>query len=171
MNPVERVARRLDAAQQRSTPIAFVVGVVKKYTDDNGGVMAAALAHSAFVSIFPLLLVFVTILGLVAASDPALRAPVLTGQGAAFAGISHQFPIIGRQLTSNVHALRRSSTIGLIVGLLATIWGCTGLAQSVWAAAVYPATSVPSRSKNAPTPGPSGPASTSATGPESRADR
>jgi uncharacterized BrkB/YihY/UPF0761 family membrane protein len=104
--------------------------VVKKYTDDNGGVMAAALAHSAFVSIFPLLLVFVTIPGLVAASDPALRAPVLTGQGAAFAGISHQFPIIGRQLTSNVHALRRSSTIGLIVGLLATIWGCTGLAQS-----------------------------------------
>src|SRR2546421_543813 len=28
------------------------------------------------------------------------------------------------------HALQRSSTIGLIVGLLATIWGCTGLAQT-----------------------------------------
>ena len=130
MNPVERVARRLDAAQQRSAPIAFVVGVVKKYTDDNGGIMAAALAHSAFVSFFPLLLVFVTILGLVAASDPALRAAVLTGKGAAFAGISHQFPIVGSQLTSNVHALRRCSTIGLIAGLLATIWGCTGLAQT-----------------------------------------
>jgi YihY family inner membrane protein len=116
--------------QQRHTPAAFVVGVVKKYTDDNGGIMAAALAHSAFVSIFPLLLVFVTILGLVAANDPALRAAVFTGQGAAFAGISHQFPIVGSQLTSNVHALRRSSTIGLIIGLLATIWGCTGLAQT-----------------------------------------
>jgi uncharacterized BrkB/YihY/UPF0761 family membrane protein len=92
--------------------------------------MAAALAHSAFVSIFPLLLVFVTILGLVAANDPALRAAVFTGKGAAFAGISHQFPIVGSQLTSNVHALRRSSTIGLIIGLLATIWGCTGLAQT-----------------------------------------
>jgi YihY family inner membrane protein len=130
MNPVERVARRLDAAQQRHTLPAFVVAVVKKYTDDNGGIMAAALAHSAFVSIFPLLLVFVTILGLVAASDPALRATVLKGKGAAFAGISHQFPIVGSQLTSNVHALQRSSTIGLIVGLLATIWGCTGLAQT-----------------------------------------
>jgi hypothetical protein len=41
----------------------------------------------------------------------------------------------------------------------------------VWAAAVYPATSVPSRSKNAPTSGPSGPASTSAAGPESRGGR
>jgi YihY family inner membrane protein len=130
MNPVERLARRLDGAQQRRTPTAFVVGVVKKFTDDNGGIMAAALAHSAFVSIFPLLLVFVTILGLVAASNPALRAAVLEGRGAAFAGISHQFPIVGSQLTSNVHALRRSSTIGLIIGLLATVWGCTGLAQT-----------------------------------------
>jgi uncharacterized BrkB/YihY/UPF0761 family membrane protein len=130
MNPVERVARRLDAAQQRHTLPAVVVAVVKKYTDDNSGIMAAALAHSAFVSIFPLLLVFVTILGLVAAHDPALRATVLQGKGAAFAGISHQFPIVGSQLTSNVHALQRSSTIGLIVGLLATIWGCTGLAQT-----------------------------------------
>jgi uncharacterized BrkB/YihY/UPF0761 family membrane protein len=130
MNPVERVARRLDAVQQRHTPAAFVVAVVKKFTDDNGGIMVAALAHSAFVSIFPLLLVFVTVLGLVAANDPALQAAVLTGKGAALAGISHQFPIVGSQLTSNVHALRRSSMIGLIVGLLATVWGCTGLAQT-----------------------------------------
>jgi YihY family inner membrane protein len=130
VNPVERVARRVDAAQQRHTPAAFAVGVVKKFTDDNGGIMAAALAHSAFVSIFPLLLVFVTVLGLVAAHDPALRAAVLSGKGAALAGISHQFPIIGSQLATNVHALQRSSTIGLIVGLAATVWGCTGLAQT-----------------------------------------
>jgi YihY family inner membrane protein len=130
MNLVERVARRLDAVQQRHTPVAFVVGVVKKFSDDNGGIMAAALAHSAFVSVFPLLLVFVTVLGLVAAHDPALRAAVLHGKGAAFAGISHQFPIVGSQLTTNVHALQRSSAIGLIVGLLATVWGCTGLAQT-----------------------------------------
>jgi YihY family inner membrane protein len=130
MNPVERAARRVDAAQQRRTPLAFVVGVAKKYTDDNAGVMAAALAHSAFVSIFPLLLVFVTILGLIAAHSPHLRAAVARGKGAAFAGIAHQFPIIGSQLTSNVHVLQRSSTIGLIVGLLFAIWGCTGLAQT-----------------------------------------
>src|ERR1700759_2633561 len=131
MNPVERVARRLDAAQQRHSLPAFAVAVVKKYTDDNGGIMGAALAHSDFVSIFPLLLVFVTILGLVAASDPALRATVLKGKGAAFAGISHQFPIVGSQLTSNVHALQRSSTIGMIVGLLTMqqVWNLPGPAR------------------------------------------
>jgi len=130
VNPFERVARRVDAAQQRRTATAFAVGVVKKFTDDNGGVMAAALAHSAFVSIFPLLLVFVTVLGLVAAHDPALRAAVLSGKGAALADISRQFPVIGSQLATNVHALQRSSMIGLIVGLAATVWGCTGLAQT-----------------------------------------
>ena len=43
--------------------MAFVFGVVKKYGDDNGGVLVSNLAYSAFVSIFPLLLVLVTILG------------------------------------------------------------------------------------------------------------
>src|SRR3984893_18877092 len=100
MNPVERGARRLDAAQQRHSLPAFAVAVVKKYTDDNGGIMAAALAHSAFVSIFPLLLVFVTILGLVAASDPALRATVLKGKGAAFAGVFPSFFLICIQPTT-----------------------------------------------------------------------
>jgi YihY family inner membrane protein len=123
MNPVERVIRRVDAAQQRHTATAFVFGVVKKYGDDSGGILVASLAHSAFVSLFPLLLVLVTVLGLVAAGNPALRHDALHA-------VAQQFPLIGNQLTGNVHELRRSSVIGLIVGLLAAIWGSTGLAQS-----------------------------------------
>ena len=52
MNPVEKVIRTADAGQQRFTPTAFVFGVIKKYGDDNGGVLASNLAYSAFVSIF-----------------------------------------------------------------------------------------------------------------------
>jgi uncharacterized BrkB/YihY/UPF0761 family membrane protein len=52
--------RKADSAQQRFQPSAFVFGVVKKYGDDNGGVLAANLTYTAFVSIFPLLLVLVT---------------------------------------------------------------------------------------------------------------
>jgi len=50
MNPVEKAIRKLDATQQRFTPTAFVFGVVKKYGDDNGGVLASNLAYSAFLS-------------------------------------------------------------------------------------------------------------------------
>src|SRR6266568_2748235 len=123
MNPVERAIRRVDRAQQRHRASAFVVGVVKKYGDDNGGTLAASLAHSAFVSVFPLLLILVTVLGFVAADNPALRHDVLHT-------VARQFPLIGDQLAGNVHVLRRSSKIGLIVGLLGLIWGATGLAQA-----------------------------------------
>jgi YihY family inner membrane protein len=123
MNPVERAIRKVDATQQRFTPTAFVFGVIKKYGDDNGGVLAANLAYSAFVSIFPLLLVLVTILGLVVVGHPAIRADVLNA-------VANQVPLLGHTLTGNVHTLRRSSTIGLIVGLLALIYGATGLAQA-----------------------------------------
>jgi YihY family inner membrane protein len=123
MNPIERAVRRVDAAQRRFTPTAFIFGVVKKYGDDNGGVLVANLAFSAFISLFPLLLVLVTILGLVAASDPAIRHDVLNA-------VAGQFPALGQQLTGNVHQLQRSSVVGLIVGLAGVAWGTTGLAQA-----------------------------------------
>ena len=123
MNPIERAIRRVDAAQQRHTASAFVVGIIKKYGDDNGGVLAASLAHSGFVSLFPLLLVLVTILGLIASGDPSLRQEALNA-------VAKQVPLIGHQLAGNIHQLRRSSVIGLVAGLLALTWGTTGLAQA-----------------------------------------
>lgn len=123
MNPVERLIRRVDRWQQRHVASAFVFAVIKKYGDDNGGQLVASLAHAAFVSLFPLLLVLTTILGIIAAGDPGLRAMVVS----AAAG---QFPVISHQLTHNVHQLRRSSIIGLIAGLLFALWGSSRLAQS-----------------------------------------
>jgi YihY family inner membrane protein len=121
MNPVERVIRKVDAGQQRHTPTAFVFGVIKKYGDDNGGVLVSNLAYSAFVSLFPLLLVLVTILGLVASVNASFRADALKA-------VAHQVPLIGNQLHGN--GLNRSSKIGLIVGIVGLIWGSAGLAQS-----------------------------------------
>jgi len=123
MNPVERVIRKVDATQRRITPTAFVFGVVKKYGDDNGGVLVSNLAYSSFISLFPLLLVLVTILFYTASVDPSFNAEVVKA-------VAKQVPQIGSQLTGNVHALQRSSTIGLIVGLVSLIWGATGLAQA-----------------------------------------
>src|ERR1022692_3931196 len=123
MNPIERVIRRVDAAQQRHRASAFVFGIVKKYGDDNGGILAASLAHTSFVAMFPLLLILVTVLGLLTSGDPALRHQVL-------GAVAKQVPLIGHQLTTNVHQLRKSSVIGLIFGLVTLAWGSTGLAQT-----------------------------------------
>src|SRR5258708_6748425 len=50
MKAIERAIRRVDAAQQRHQAPTFVFGVIKKYGDDNGGVLASgdpALRHAA----------------------------------------------------------------------------------------------------------------------------
>jgi YihY family inner membrane protein len=123
MNPVERLIRKADAAQQRYRVTAFIFGVIKKFGDDNGGALVGNLTHAAFVSLFPLLLVLTTILGLVAVSDPSFRQ-------SAIHAVAAQIPLIGNQLTGSVHQLQKSSVIGLIAGLLLLIWGSKGLAQA-----------------------------------------
>jgi YihY family inner membrane protein len=122
MNPVEQAVRRADLAQQRHLAPAFVFGVIKKFGDDNGGMLVAGLAYAAFVSAFPLLLILVTILVNIAAGEPSLRHEIISA-------VTRQFPLAGRQL-ADIHALRRSTVAGLVVGLVLLIWGATRLAQA-----------------------------------------
>lgn len=123
MNPVEKALRRADGLQQRHSVPAFVVGLIKKFGDDNGGALVANLAYAAFVSVFPLLLILVTALITLAASDPSLRSAVISA-------VTSQFPLVGKDLAANIHALRRSTTAGLITGLALLGWGATRLAQA-----------------------------------------
>jgi uncharacterized BrkB/YihY/UPF0761 family membrane protein len=102
---------------------AILVGVMKKFGDDNAGALTVQMAYAMFVAVFPLLLVLITILGIILADDPSDRARVLNS---AFG----DFPIVGQQLAHNLHALQRSSTIGLVIGVLGLIYGSTGIAQT-----------------------------------------
>jgi len=115
------VLRRLDAAQQRHTVSAAAFAVVKKFGDDNGGLLIANMTYTGFVTVFPLLLLLVTILGLVFSSDPSVRHAILSST-------LKNFPLVGSELGKNVHALHRSSLIGLVVGILGLLYGSLGLA-------------------------------------------
>jgi YihY family inner membrane protein len=121
MNPVERVIRRVDAFQQGHAPLAFVYGVVKKYGNDNAGALTVQLTYSLFTTVFPLLLLLVTVLSLVLAGDPSARKAVLHSTFS-------QFPLVGSQLSTNIHVMKRNSTFGLAVGMLGLAYGTTGLA-------------------------------------------
>src|ERR1700735_3269701 len=110
MNSFERTMRRIDSAQQHHLVPSFVFGVVKKYGDDNAGSLTVQVTYSMFVTVFPLLLLLVTVLGIILADDPSDRHRVLNS---AFG----QFPIVGQQLSHNLHALKRSSIFGIVVGL------------------------------------------------------
>jgi YihY family inner membrane protein len=123
VNPLEKVMRRIDVAQQRFGPAALVFGVMKKFGDDNAGTLVSNLAFSAFLCVFPLLLLLITVLNIVLAHDPGARDSLLHST-------LNEFPLVGTQLKSQIHGLQRSSVIGLIVGVVGLLWGTTGLAQS-----------------------------------------
>ena len=123
MNPIEETIRRIDEFQQRHLVARFIFAVIKKYGDDNAGALGVQFTYAMFVTVFPLLLLLVTILGIILADDPADRTRVLNSA-------LGEFPIIGQQLGHNIHALKRSTVFGLVFGILGLIYGSTRLAQT-----------------------------------------
>jgi membrane protein len=117
----------LDRFQQRHRRLSFLAAVIKKFSDDQASQLAALIAYYGFFSLFPLLLVFVTILGFVLEGNPSAQESVVHST-------LSQFPIIGNQLQSNVHSLKGSAlalTIGLVGSLLAGL-GITGATQNAF---------------------------------------
>jgi YihY family inner membrane protein len=123
MNIVEGLARKADTAQQGVRPIAFAVGVFKKFGDDRGGSLAALLTFYGFLSLFPLLLLLVTILGFFGGSEHSFVQRV---ENSAFS----QFPVVGTKLSTNIHGLQGRSIFGLVVGILFVLWGSQGALQT-----------------------------------------
>jgi YihY family inner membrane protein len=119
--------RALDRLRQRNSRLSFSAAVIKKFGDDQAGQLAALIAYYGFVSLFPLLLVFVTVLGFVLQGNPSAQSSVLHST-------LSQFPIIGNQLQSNVHSLKGSGA-GLAIGLLGSLLaglGITGATQNAF---------------------------------------
>jgi YihY family inner membrane protein len=123
MNRAERIVRALDSKQQGFGPAAFIFAVVRKYGDDRAGQLAALLTFYGFLSLLPLLLLLVTVLGYFPAGTHSLVHRI---ESAAF----HQFPIVGSKLSANIHQLHRRSVVALVIGIVGVLWGSQGAMQS-----------------------------------------
>jgi len=123
MNRAERMIRAVDRAQRQRPWLAFAVAVWKKFGDDQAGNLAALVAYYTFASLFPLLLVFVTVLDLVLRGDPALRDQLLNS---AFG----QFPVIGPELRRSINSLNQTGA-ALAIGLVLTFLGARGVANAM----------------------------------------
>jgi YihY family inner membrane protein len=110
----------LDRRQQRSPRLGFVVAVAKKFNDDQAGQLAALISYYAFVSLFPLLLVFVTILGFVLQGNPGEQHKILDGT-------LGQVPIIRDQL--KLHSLT-GSTVALVIGIVLSLLAGMGITNA-----------------------------------------
>ena len=77
MDKVQRIIRAVDALQQRHAWLAVPIAVWKKFGDDQAGNLAALIAYSALVAIFPLLLLLLTVVDIVFKNDPAKQRKVV----------------------------------------------------------------------------------------------
>jgi len=122
---VGELLHELDRRQQRSRRLGFIAAVIKKFSDDQAGQLAALIAYYGFVSLFPLLLVLVTVLGFVLHGDPEKQKEILDGT-------LGQFPILRDQL--KLHSLAGSGlalAVGVVVSLVAGM-GITNAAQNAF---------------------------------------
>jgi YihY family inner membrane protein len=119
---IERVLRAVDRFQQQHSMLGFPIGVVKKFGDDQAGKHAALLAYYGFLSVIPLMLVFVTLLGYALANNPALQQQVIDTAIA-------QFPVSGPQIRGSIKTIQGSG-IALVVGIVGILWGGLGITQS-----------------------------------------
>jgi membrane protein len=118
---IMRPLRAFDRFQQRYKVLAIPMAVLKKFSDDNGGNLAALVGYYAFLSLFPLLLVMVTILGFVLQHDAGAQAAVKDS-------VLREFPVIGNKILVNG---LKGSVAGLIIGLVVAVFGGLGITNAI----------------------------------------
>jgi membrane protein len=117
--------KALDRYQRRHAGLALPVAVFKKFGDDQAGNLSALIAYYGFFSLFPLLLVFVTILGFVLAGNPDAQAAVLDSA-------LKQIPLVGSQIQAgSLHGSAVALVVGIVGALLSGL-GVTLAAQTAF---------------------------------------
>jgi YihY family inner membrane protein len=114
---------RLDAFQQRHRGPALVGATVAKYRDDRAGLLANLLAYAAFLAVFPLVLVLLTLAEVLLFGHKAAQKEVVDAA-------LRQFPDVGDELRQNITGLSGRNTVLLIVLVLWLLYGCLRLSRS-----------------------------------------
>ena len=121
---LQRILDRIDALQKRFKVSAFVIAIAKRHGDDRGGQYASLITFYGLLSVFPLLLLFIT-----AASR--ILGPNSTATKNLIHSALGQFPVIGTHLETNIHALATGSTFALVASALFLLWGALGITSAL----------------------------------------
>jgi len=114
---------RLDAFQQRHRVTALPAAVYRKYADDQGGRLTGQISHAAFLAVFPMVLVLLTLVGVFLSGHKSLQDDIINSA-------LNQFPVLGADLKNNVHQLSTSNSLALTVGLLWLLYGSMRLSRN-----------------------------------------
>ncbi|MFP5320746.1 MAG: YihY/virulence factor BrkB family protein [Acidimicrobiia bacterium] len=118
----ERAVRRFDRWQTQQRTVGFLVAVVRKYADDRGSAFAALVTHYAFLALFPLLVLLLTVVNNVMVGDEQLRQRVVDT-------VAEQLPVIGDRLQQEAEPLQLQSIV-VVLSIGGLLWGATGMYNS-----------------------------------------
>jgi inner membrane protein YhjD len=108
---------RADALQRRHRVLSFPYAVHKRFIEDAGKHFAASISYYAFFSVFPLMLSFVAVLGVVLRGRPELRQDLIDSA-------LGRFPVIGTDLATRTI---KGSGWTLALGLVVALWAGLGV--------------------------------------------
>jgi len=122
----DRTLDAVDRVQRSWFPVALIVAVIKRYSDDRASRQAALVTFYGFLSVFPLLLLLITI-GALVFGEETLKHHLLNS-------VLHQFPVIGEDLRGQIHAVVRGNSFALAAAIIGLLWGSLGITNSLQAA-------------------------------------
>ncbi len=105
---------RVITLRQKSRLVDVVVGSLDGFRSHQTGRSAALVSHFGFISVFPLFLVFTTVLGFVLQDDVVLQQKIVDSALA-------KLPLIGPTLANSPDALEGSVAV-LVFGLALALW-------------------------------------------------
>ncbi len=114
------IATRVESLRARSTFVDVVVAALEKGKADSERRMAAEVTYYSFFSVFPLLMVFVTVLDTV--FDSKTKDEILNSA-------LGQFPVIGSDLVGSV-STPQGRGLAAAIGLLTALWAGTRAFES-----------------------------------------
>lgn len=114
---------RLDAFQQRHRGTALVAATVAEYREDGAGLLANLLAYSAFLAVFPLVLILLTLVEVLLFGHPSVQREVVDAA-------LRQFPDVGDELRHNITGLSGRNSAVLTVLVLWLAYGSLRLSRS-----------------------------------------
>ena len=120
---LRRLALRVDVAQQRHPGLALPSAVIRKFADDRAGGLAALIAYYAFFSLFPLMLVAVTVTSYILHGNAQLQNRIVDSALV-------NLPIIGNQIRGGIHTIN-GSMFALTLGIAGALWAGMGVLAAV----------------------------------------
>jgi membrane protein len=123
---VDRWRQRLDRAGQRHPRLGVAVAVQRRFGAERGANLAAAISMRAFLSLFPVLVLAIAVVGFVG-GDPRQIAN----------DIVHELGLSGsaaNTITDAVRTAQDTKVASSLIGIVGLLWAGTGLAASLTAA-------------------------------------